>query len=80
MDWVEISTILGPFLVITGWLYNRLEKRFDRIDKQFEKIDESISNLRKDIQSLETRVARIEGQLAGPPRWEPRIKEKERNK
>jgi len=71
MNWQEILTILIPMFAFLGWIYSR-------IDKKFEKIEHTINDLRKDVQAIESRVARIEGQLV-PHRWdwEPKIVEKD---
>lgn len=69
MNWQEILTIIIPIIGFLGWIYGRLDKRFERLENQ-------INDVRKDIQSLDSRVSRIEGQLS-PYHWEPKIKQKE---
>ena len=72
MDWQPILTILIPILSFMGWVYARIEKR---ADERFHELKNEIKDLRKDIQSLDSRVSRIEGQLIGPFRFEPKIVE-----
>lgn len=66
MEWKEILTIMVPLFAFMGWVYHRIDKRFDRIDHQFDRINEKIQN-------LDSRVARIEGHLFGGPRYEPKL-------
>ena len=66
MDWQNALLIVIPLASFLGWIYRR-------IDKKFEVMMLEIKELRKDVQSLDTRVSRIEGFLAGPTHWEPRI-------
>lgn len=73
MNIQEILTILVPTLALLGWVYSRIDKRFDSIMNE-------LKEMRKDIQSLDTRVSRIEGFLAGPTHWEPKIIQKEEEK
>lgn len=70
MNWQDILTILVPTFAFMGWIYHRIDKKFDRVF-------EELKDIRKDIQNLESRVSRIEGQLMGPPKyWEPKVIEK----
>lgn len=76
MDWQivirEIFTYLIPMGALFGWLWNRLDKKFEKIDQRFDKIDEKfemifkeLKEIRGDIKILDQRVSRIEGYLAG---------------
>jgi hypothetical protein len=80
MDWKEILTIILPCFAFLGWIYNRLDKRFDKIDKQFEKVDYRFVKIEEKLQNLDLRVARIEGHLFGGPRYEPKLEIVEKNK
>ncbi len=83
MDWQLILTILVPTFAFLGWIYNRIDKKFDCVDKKFEgvyqrfdMVFDELKQLRKDMQVLDSRISRIEGQLTGVPSWEPKIRER----
>jgi predicted nucleic acid-binding Zn-ribbon protein len=87
MNLIEIltnaATVIVPMVAFLGWIYSRIDKKFEKIDQKFEKIDQrferlenQINDVRRDIQSIDSRVSRIEGQLS-PYHWEPKIKQKE---
>lgn len=80
INWTEVLTILIPLGAFLAWIYSRLDKKFDKIDSGFEKLEDEMKNGFRDVKGsisqLENRVARIEGQLIGSPRWEPKIKTK----
>jgi hypothetical protein len=78
MNWQEILTIILPLIAFMGWVYTRIDKKFEAIDKRFDGVFTELKEMRKDLQSLDTRVARIEGQLNRPPYWEPELRRKEK--
>ena len=43
MHWQEILTILIPLFAFLGWIYNRIDKKFERVDKKFENQKAKIS-------------------------------------
>lgn len=83
MNLQEILSIIGgvvvPLGVFMGWIYSRIDKKFDAIDKKFDTINTDLKSLGEKIQSLDSRLSRIEGQLIGPPHWEPKIRERQDN-
>lgn len=96
IDWQNILTIVVPLGAFLGWIYNRLDKKFDKIDKRFDKVDERFEKVDQrfenvdkrfdkvdeKLQILDSRVSRIEGQLT-PTQvryWEPKIVTKEEEK
>jgi len=81
MDWIQILAIVVPIVAFLGWMYNRIDKKFDRIDERFEKMDSSLKEEFKSINAtlsqLKDRVLIIEVQMrSGPYHWEPKIVEK----
>jgi hypothetical protein len=91
MNWQEILTIIIPILLGLGgglgWIYSRLDKKFDKVDQRFDNTDKrfdsilgEIREMRKDIQSLDSRVSRIEGFLVGIHPYELKVVNKEENK
>lgn len=75
MNWQDALTIIIPLAALMGWIYSRIDKKFDIMDKRFDSLDSDIKDLSKDIQSLNSRISRIEGQLNVPYHWEPKVKE-----
>jgi len=77
MDWKDLLQILVPIIGFMAWFYHQLDKRIDKMD---ERIDSRFNKMDEKLQTLDSRVSRIEGQLVGPPRWEPKIHEKKEEK
>lgn len=69
MNWQDILAIVVPIVTLLGWIYHRIDKKFDSIMNE-------LREMRKDIQSLDSRISRIEGQLNPPVHFEPKIKGK----
>ena len=80
MNWQEILIILVPMLGFMGWVYGRIDKKFDKmeqqIDQRFEKVDQRFDKIEEKISRLDSRVARIEGHLVGMHHWEPKVIQK----
>ena len=57
-----VGSILIPMFTFLGWIYSRIDKRFDKIDDRFNRVEEKISN-------LDTRISRIEGVLSVRENW-----------
>ena len=76
MNWQEIFTIIVPMIAFMGWIYSRIDKKFEQVEKRFDKIDNRLERMEEKMQSLDSRVSRIEGQMNSPYHWEAKIKDK----
>lgn len=79
MEWKEILTLLVPTFAFLGWIYHRLDKKFDGIDKKFDgvykKLDsmsEDIKSISKDLHNVDMRLNRLEGRFEERGYWETR--------
>ena len=65
MDWQSIAIILVPILSVLGWIWSRIDRRFDKIDLKFEKIESEIkdvkTSLESEIKEIRTSLNRMEG-------------------
>jgi len=74
MDWTQVFAIVVPIVAFSGWIYNRIDKKFDKIEKE---IKEEFKNVNASINQIKDRVLTIEVQMrSGPYHWEPKIIEK----
>ncbi len=65
LNWQDLLSIIVPLGALIGWMWSRLDKKFDKIDKNFEKIDEKLGKMDTNIQGLDRRISHIEGYLMG---------------
>jgi hypothetical protein len=65
LNWQDLLAIIVPLGALIGWMWTRLDKKFDKIDKNFEKIDEKLEKMDTNIQGLDRRISHIEGYLMG---------------
>lgn len=79
MNWQEILTIMVPILGMLGWVYNRVDKRFDKIDQRFEKVDQRFEKINQrfekveeKLDSMNMRLTRLEGRFEERGYWESR--------
>ena len=47
MDWKEILTLLVPTFAFLGWIYHRLDKKFDSVYKKLDSMSEDIKSISK---------------------------------
>lgn len=72
MDWKEILSILVPIFALLGWIYLRIDKKFDIVDKKFDQVIEELKCIRKDLNSIDMRLSRLEGRFEERGHWEAR--------
>ena len=72
MNWQEILVILTPILSLLGWVYARIDKRFEHIDTKFDKVYGEFGEIKKTLHSLEMRLTRLEGRFDERGYWESR--------
>jgi predicted nuclease with TOPRIM domain len=79
MNWQEILTILVPLFALLGWMYNRIDKRFekmdarfDKVDARFDKVDARFDKVEEKLQKLDNRLTRLEGRFDERGYWESR--------
>lgn len=65
MNWQEVFAIIIPIISLMGWIYLRLDKRF-------EKVFEELKSIRGDIHQLDMRLTRLEGRFDERGYWESR--------
>jgi predicted nucleic acid-binding Zn-ribbon protein len=76
MSWITDNLQIIATLGSAWAVYYFLRKPIDKMEIELKEMRLEIKDIRKDVQSLDSRIARIEGQLIGPPRWEPKVLEK----
>lgn len=88
MEWLtnnlQILATLGSALAVYIFLRmearkeaNQLKDEIKEVKNEIKEMKEEMKDLQREIQQLDSRVARIEGQLVGPYRWEPKVIERE---
>lgn len=65
MNWTEVLTIVVPILGLMGWVYGRLDKRFNDVMQE-------LKSLRHDVHNLDMRLTRLEGRFDERGYWESR--------
>lgn len=65
MNWQEILVILVPILGLLGWVYNRIEKKFETVFQE-------LKGIREGIHQLDMRLSRLEGRFDERGYWESR--------
>lgn len=68
MEWKLALEILIPLFTLMGWIFHRINKKFEFI------LDE-LKDIRRDLRMIEVRLAKIEGRMESF-HWNPEIKEK----
>lgn len=71
MNYAEILTILIPMMTFLGWVYLRIDKKFEKIDEKFEKmeqkfekIDEKFEKIDEKFDQLNTKIDSVENSLS----------------
>lgn len=68
MNWQDILAVIIPLGALSGWIYSRIDKRFDEIKSEMKEMRSEFTNetklIRNDISGLNTKVAVIESKLS----------------
>ena len=75
MEWKLALEILIPLFALMGWIYHRVDKKFDNADTLSKSIINELKDIRKDLQNIDVRLARVEGRM-DPFYWHPEVREK----
>ncbi len=79
----DILSIVIPIFGLLGWIYSRIDKKFDQVEKRFQHMDvrneqlvqkmtEEFSEMKKILHSLDIRLTRLEGRFEERGYWESR--------
>jgi len=67
VNWQEILTIIIPLAAFMGWIYNRIDKKFESVDKRFEQVtkqfERQFERVENRLDRIENRLDRIEGSI-----------------
>lgn len=65
MNWQEVLSIVVPVVVslggFLGWIYHRLDKKFESVYRRFESVDRKFEQVLIEIKEIRTGLNRIEG-------------------
>lgn len=78
MNWQDILTIIVPLGAFMGWIYSRVDRKFDAVDKRFDAVDrkfeEKFDGIHHELQEVKSSLAQIDSRLS---RLEGRLEERE---
>lgn len=84
MTWINdnLQTLatLGSALAVYVFIRVGARKEAKEIKAEIDEVKKDLKSLGEKVQSIDSRVARIEGQLIGPPHFYPRLHEKQEEK
>lgn len=59
MDWQLIISILAPMGAMLGWVYSRIDRRFEQVDKRFEQVDKRFDKIDERFEKVDERFEKV---------------------
>ena len=69
MHWQDILAIVVPLMALMGWMYSRIDKKFELVFKE-------LKSIREDLYKLDMRLSRLEAKFEERGYWESRLMNK----